>query len=45
MLNAKGIRFPVDVILVGIRWCAAYPLNCRYLEEMMQDRRVLVDHS
>ena len=45
MLNAKGVRFPVDVILVFIRWYATYPLNCRYLEEMMQERSVLVDHS
>jgi transposase-like protein len=27
MLNTKGMRFPVDVILVCIRWYAAYPLS------------------
>jgi len=24
MLNTKGMRFPIDVILVCIRWYAAY---------------------
>jgi transposase-like protein len=39
------MRFPIDVILVCIRWYAAYPLSYRHLEEMMQERGVLVDHS
>jgi transposase-like protein len=29
MLNFKGMRFPIDVILVCIRWYAAYPLSYR----------------
>ena len=45
MLNTKGMRFPVDVIPVCIRWYAAYPLSYRHLEETMQERGVLVDHS
>lgn len=45
MLNTKGMRFPIDVILVRIRWYAAYPLGYRHLEEMMQERGVVVDHS
>jgi putative transposase len=45
MLNTKGMRFPVDVILVCIRCYAAYPLSYRQLEEMMQERGVVVDHS
>lgn len=45
MLTTKGMRFPIDVILVSIRWYAAYPLSCRHLEEMMEERGVLVDHS
>jgi transposase-like protein len=45
MLNPKGMRFPIDVILVCIRWSAAYPLSYRHLEEMMQERGVSVDHS
>ncbi len=45
MLNTKGMRFPIDVILVCIRWYAAYPLSYRHLEEMMGERGVEVDHS
>jgi putative transposase len=45
MLNTKGMRFPIDVILVCIRWYASYPLSYRHLEEMMQERGVEVDHS
>ena len=35
MLAAKAMRFPIDVILVYIRWYAAYPLSDRHLEEMI----------
>jgi transposase-like protein len=45
MLSAKGMRFPIDIILVCIRWYAAYPLSYRHLEEMMEERGVFVDHS
>ena len=45
MLATKGMRFPIDVILVCIRWYAAYPLSYRHLEEVMQERGVFVDHS
>ena len=45
MLTVKGMRFPIDIILVCIRWHAAYPLSYRHLEEMMEERGVFVDHS
>ncbi|MCP5244231.1 MAG: IS6 family transposase [Burkholderiales bacterium] len=45
MLVVKGMRFPIEVILVCIRWYAAYPLSYRQLEEMMEERGVTVDHS
>jgi len=45
MLSFKGMRFPIDVILVCIRWYAAYPLSYRHLEEMMEERGISVDHS
>ena len=45
MLDIKGLRFPIDVILVCIRWYAAYPLSYCHLEEMMEERGVFVDHS
>ena len=40
MLTVKGMRFPIAVIMVCIRWDAAYPLSCRHLEEMMEERGV-----
>jgi len=39
------MRFPIDVILVCIRWYAAYPLSYRHLKEMMEERGAFVDHS
>ncbi|MEN9657621.1 MAG: hypothetical protein RL571_1086 [Pseudomonadota bacterium] len=45
MLDTKRMRFLIDMILVCIRWYAAYPLSYRHLEEMMQERGVMVDHS
>ncbi len=45
MIKTKGLRFPIDVILVCIRWYAAYPLSYRHQEEVMQERGVQVDHS
>ena len=45
MLAAKGMRFPIDIILVCIRWYVAYPLSYRHLEEIMHERGVFVDHS
>ena len=45
MLKLKGMRFPKEIILLCIRWYAAYPLSYRNLEEMMQERGVYVDHS
>jgi putative transposase len=45
MLNFKGMRFPIDVILVCIRWSVAYRLSYRHLEEIMEERGVSVDHS
>ena len=48
MLNCNGMRFPIDVILVCIRWYVAYPLSYRHLEEIMEERgvgRSFVDQS
>ncbi len=41
----QRLRFPLEVMLVCVRWHAAYPLSLRNLEEMMQERGVTVDHS
>ncbi|WP_147383628.1 IS6 family transposase [Nitrosomonas supralitoralis] len=45
MLDVKGMRFPLEIILVCVRWYAAYPLSCRRLEEMIEESAVTVDHS
>ena len=45
MLSFQGMRFPINVILVCVRWYVAYPLSYRHLEEMMEERGVSVDHS
>jgi hypothetical protein len=31
-------RFPLDIMLVCVRWYVAYPLSVRNLEQMMQER-------
>jgi len=41
----KRLRFPLEVMLVCVRWYAAYPLSLRNAEEMMAERGVLVDHA
>ena len=42
MLATKGMRFQIDIILVCIRWYAAYPLSYRHLEEMIAKNAVCV---
>jgi transposase-like protein len=41
----KRLHYPLDVILVCVRWYVAYALSLRNLEEMMAERGVNVDHS
>ena len=41
----KRLHFPLEVMLVCVRWYAAYPLSLRNLEEMMAERGVAVDHA
>jgi putative transposase len=41
----KRMHYPLEVMLVCVRWYAAYPLSLRHLKEMMAERGVLVDHS
>jgi len=41
----KRLHFPLEVMLVCVRWYAAYPLSLRNLEEMMAERGIAVDHS
>ena len=41
----KRLHFPLEIMLVCVRWYSAYPLSLRNLEEMMAERRVFVDHA
>jgi len=45
MVSFKGAHFETTIILTCVRWYLAYPLSYRQLEEMMQERGVLVDHA
>jgi transposase-like protein len=39
-----GCRFPVEVIVVAVRWYLRYGLSYRDVEELLAERRVEVDH-
>lgn len=41
----KRLHYPLDVILLCVRWYVAYSLSLRDLEEMMAERGFEVDHS
>ncbi|HET9641841.1 MAG TPA: IS6 family transposase [Burkholderiaceae bacterium] len=41
----KRLHYPLDVMLLCVRWYVAYPLSLRNLEEMMAERGVEVDHA
>ena len=41
----QRLHYPLEVMLVCLRWYAAYPLSFRNIEEMMAERGVFVDHS
>jgi putative transposase len=44
-ISFKGAHFAREIILTCVRWYVAYPLSYRQLEEMLQERGVIVDHS
>jgi len=39
------MHYPIEVMLVRVRWYAAYPLSLRHVEEMMAERGMFVDHA
>ena len=41
----QRLHYPIEVMLVCVRWYAAYPLSLRHIEEMMAERGVSVDHA
>ena len=44
-ISFKGAHFPQEIILMGVRWYMAYPLSYRHVEELMEERGVLLDHA
>jgi putative transposase len=41
----KRLHYPLDVIVLCVRWYVAYSLSLRNLEAMMAERGIKVDHS
>jgi len=41
----ERLHYPLEVMLVCVRWYAAYPLSLLHIEEMMAERGVFVDHA
>ncbi|MGF6736166.1 transposase-like protein [Paraburkholderia youngii] len=41
----KRLHYPLEVILLCVRWYVAYSLSLRNLAEMMDERGIAVDHS
>jgi putative transposase len=45
MVSFKGAHGVRDIILTCVRWYLAYPVSDRQMEELMEARRVSVDHA
>ena len=41
----KRLHYPLEVMLICVRWYVAYTVSLRHIEEMMQERGVFVDHA
>ena len=41
----KRFHYPMDVILMCVRWYVAYLLSLRHLEELMAERDIEIDHA
>lgn len=41
----KRLHYPLEAMLMCVRWYAAYPLSLRHIGEMMAERGVDVDHT
>ena len=41
----KRLHYPLEVMLMCVRWYVAYTVSLRHIEEMMQERGVFVDHA
>ncbi len=45
MISFKGKHFMKPIILMAIRWYVAYALSYRDIEEILQDRGLVIDHA
>ncbi len=45
MISFKGKHFDKTLILMDVRWYVDCSLSCRYIEEMLRERGILVDHA
>ncbi|MBI1772351.1 MAG: IS6 family transposase [Burkholderiales bacterium] len=41
----KRLHYPLEVMMLCVRWYAACPLSFRHIEEMMEERGIVVDHA
>src|SRR5450830_327399 len=41
----KRRHYPLEVMMLCVRWYVAYPLSFRHIEEIMEERSVVVDHD
>ncbi|MFP4902056.1 IS6 family transposase [Paraburkholderia sp. BR14261] len=41
----QRLHYPLEIMLVCVRWYVAYPLSLRNLQEMRAERGIAVDHS
>ena len=41
----KRLHYPVEGMLLCMRWYAAYPLSLRHIEETMAERAVAANHA
>lgn len=44
-ISCQGAHCPQDIMLMGVRWDVAYPWSYRHVEELLEERGVLLDHA
>ena len=44
-VSFKGAHVPPELSLMGFRWYLAYPLSTRHVAELLEERRVKMDHA
>lgn len=45
MKKLKGCHFPLEVMMIAVRWYSAYPLSYRHVEDFLKERGIGADHS